>query len=40
MMAVLGVMLCGAMSMALLMMMAIPMLCPRQAGINPVSHGE
>jgi hypothetical protein len=20
--------------------MAIPMLCPRQAGINPVSHGE
>jgi len=38
--AVLGVMLRGAMSMRLLMMMVIPMLYRRKARINPVSHGE
>jgi hypothetical protein len=38
-MAVLGVMLRGPVSMMLLMMMR-PVLYRRQAGVNPVSHGE
>jgi hypothetical protein len=38
-MAVLGVMLRGPVSMTLLMMMS-PVFYRRQAGVNPVSHGE